>query len=369
MAPVMWLLLAVLTLLLPANPAHAQGMTRDALNRLADEFTNLFFTEQIGPRVQDNVPLVASSTAFAFRWNSDLDVWERVALTTGPIFLERPEPLGKGHFDVNVSYGWVRFSELNGRSLYSGLTKLDPTNRTLFTFRVRTAEVQLVSFAASYGVTDDIDVSLIIPVERVAFSAQFLLNPPIGSFARSDPTRRDHVGIGDITLRSKYRFLKSDLIDAAAGLELDLPSGDPDKGLGLGDTRLIPALYLAKVFAGVIEPHLNVSVETNLDELDDSRLGYGGGLTWQAIATRSGFVRSFDVTVDIIGRADLAPPDQRRRGSFFGTARQEHIVDVAPGFKVALMQSLVIFAAVEVPLNDDGLRPDFVPVGGIEAVF
>jgi hypothetical protein len=45
------------------------------------------------------------------------------------------------------------------------------------------------------------------------------------------------------------------------------------------------------------------------------------------------------------------------------------IVDLAVGFKAAFAQSVVGFAAVFLPLNDDGLRSDAVPTAGLEVSF
>ena len=45
------------------------------------------------------------------------------------------------------------------------------------------------------------------------------------------------------------------------------------------------------------------------------------------------------------------------------------IVDISLGFKLTLFDSLVGFANVIVPLNDDGLRAKAVPTVGIEYSF
>lgn len=45
------------------------------------------------------------------------------------------------------------------------------------------------------------------------------------------------------------------------------------------------------------------------------------------------------------------------------------IVDLSLGFKVVLFKSVVGFANVLVPLNDDGLRATAIPTAGIEVSF
>ena len=149
-----------------------------------------------------------------------------------------------------------------------------------------------------------------------------------------------------------------------------MPSGDPDKGLGVGDTRLGVLTYRSHTFLDdTLEPYLNLGVEVNLAEARDSRLFYGAGVTYQLWA--SGYRRGANVgfTVDLIGKADLVPPEDRNTGSFFGTARQRNILDVAPGVKLELSDHVLFFGAVEVPLTSDDLRTDFTPIGGVEVIL
>ncbi len=354
-------MLGALTALTSAGPAHG-----DALDDQARAVARTLFRQHIAPRVQDNVPLTASSASFAFTWNSDSDVWERSATTTGSIFLERAETIGKGYVSVNVSYGYVKYNAINGRSLYSDLTKRDP-NGVLFTYRIRDAEVQLVNVGATVGIANDAELSLTIPIERIYFAGQFIVEPPV--LAPSTVVRRDHFGVGDLVLRGKWLATRSDYANGALGLSLKVPSGDYDRGLSQGDTLLTPAVYVSRTFGDWIEPHVNLGVETNLAEFRDSRLSYAAGATMQLLRSQDWLAPRVSLTLDFLGRVDLAPPEHRNRGSFFGTNRQENIVDFAPGFKLSLWEGSLLSFAVQIPMNDDGLRADVVPVGGVEYVF
>jgi hypothetical protein len=363
----MWLLYAVAFVVMQPHDARSQETPRQMLNREAREIGQRLFRDHIGPRIQDNIPLVASSGSFTFTFNRELEVWEREHNTSGPILLERAETLGRGKFDVNVSYGYLKFSEINGRSIDDELQKT--RDNVTFTYRIRAAEAQLVNFTLTYGVTDEVDLSLVVPVERVFFSGRFVLTPPV--LEPSAPARFDHFGVGDIELRGKWRALTSDYADVAAGLDLKVPSGDRDKGLGVGDTRLSPLVYASHTFFGdAVEPHVNLGVEINLAEARDSRLLYGGGVTYQLWgSTRQPKGRGLGLTLDLIGKADLQPPENRNRGSFFGTSRQRNLLDVAPGVKVAFSEHLLVYTAVEVPLTSDDIRTAFTPIGGVEALF
>jgi hypothetical protein len=349
-----------------SEPAQAQTPSNQ-LNKQASDIGKALFRHHIGPRIQDNIPLVSSSASYSFTYNIDLDVWERTQTTNGPILLERAETVGKGRFDLNVSYGYIHFNQINGRGFHNGLRKTDADGVT-FTYRIREAEAQLANFTAIYGLTDDIDVSLVVPIERVSFGGQFLLNPPV--LPASSVARFDHFGIADIELRAKWHAIRNDYTNVAVGTDLKLPSGNADKGLGVGDTRLAELLYASRTLLdNSIEPHATLGVEVDLDRARESRLIYGAGVTYQIWTSSEHAARGVSLTIDVAGKADLVPPARRDRGSFFGTSRQRNLLDVAPGLKVALSARALVFAAVELPLTNDDVRSDYTPLGGFELIF
>jgi outer membrane putative beta-barrel porin/alpha-amylase len=347
-------------------PSPVFGQTGDP-NEDARRLTAAFISDHLGPRIQDNVPLVAPSSSLTYRFNPQLDVWERAEVTLGSIFLDRAETLGRGFLDVSVSYGYAHYAEVNGRSLFSELVKDDPAGTdTVFRFQLRDVELQLISFAGTYGLTEDIELSLVVPLERISIVSRFDTKPLV---IESDELREDNVGVGDIAMGGKWVAVRSDYANIAAKISLKVPSGDADRALGLGDTILTPTLLASKTFWGSFEPHLQLGIETNLDELDESRCQYAAGVTYQPYQDAGGLLRAIGLTVDFVGRVDLDVPDNRNRGSFFGTSRQENVMDIAPGAKFALGKRGVVFASVQLPLNDDSLRADIVPVGGVELVF
>jgi hypothetical protein len=122
--------------------------------------------------------------------------------------------------------------------------------------------------------------------------------------------------------------------------------------------------------------HASGGIELNLDDSDRSRVRYAGGLTLPLVE-RLAFL------VDVVGSSNLttdrvsvrvpqffdpppAPPTSFVRAS---TPLSTDIIDLAVGFKANLVGSVVGFAHVFVPLNDDGLRADVIPVAGLEVSF
>jgi hypothetical protein len=202
-------------------------------------------------------------------------------------------------------------------------------------------------------------------------------------------------GVGDITLRTKYYFWRNELGGAAFGLNLQLPSGEVRDFHGTGETHLSTLLYLSQVLWDRFEPHLNIGVDFNTDDVDRSSFLYAAGATL-LVGTKLGLV------VDFIGRNEFSgfpvhvPPQGRVMGlvpdvapdtctaekpCIFGPDRvtefplfsakigRNDIADFSFGLRYPLGTASSIFFGGIVPLNDDGFRPDFIPSGGVEYTF
>src|SRR5690349_8629475 len=50
------------------------------------------------------VPVISSSAGFTYRYNPNTEVFERTSETLGPLFMERPDTLGRGKFNLSVSF-------------------------------------------------------------------------------------------------------------------------------------------------------------------------------------------------------------------------------------------------------------------------
>jgi outer membrane putative beta-barrel porin/alpha-amylase len=203
-------------------------------------------------------------------------------------------------------------------------------------------------------------------------------------------------GVGDITLRSKYHFWGDDQGGATWGLNLLLPSGDEDDFQGTGETHVATFLYLSQVLQERFEPHLNVGVDFNADDVDRSSFLYAVGasvLVWNNMA----------LIVDFLGRNEFGrlalskPPNsvisqyplnrasrsctpqtpcqldttKQQVSSFFfpETFKRNDIADFSFGVRWALGAAGSAFFGGIVPLNDDGFRADFIPSAGLEYTF
>src|SRR5262245_12798207 len=80
-------------------------------------------TSKLSAQASD-FPAVSTVPGFAYQYDEKLQVFTPVTGSFGSIFVERPETLGKGKFDIGLSYAYINYKELNG-------TDLDKLNFTL----------------------------------------------------------------------------------------------------------------------------------------------------------------------------------------------------------------------------------------------
>lgn len=216
----------------------------------------------------------------------------------------------------------------------------------------------------------------------------------------SGPAAGSATGIGDIVLRSKYHFWKREDGGAALGLNIRLPTGEKRNFHGTGETHLDTSLYLSQIVWGRMEPHLNVGIDFNADDIDRSSFLYAVGTSL--------LMGKFGLIVDFIGRSEFnkpvrfpreartsgnllerelntctdeqpcqikrarADPNQPKEVAFLffpEKIKRNDIVNFTFGLRYALGESGSIFFGGAVPLNKDGLRADFIPSGGTEYTF
>ena len=389
----------------PPHQAHFSSASLETLGLLA---------QQLVPSVAD-VPALSITPGFTFRYNERVMAFERASATLGPIYVERPQSLGRGKVDFGVSYLAVNFDELEGKSLSKLRFRLDhgdccanppsPGNPVFeedsIALEFETFELRshVISFFTTYGITEHWDVNILLPIvvtsmklkARAQIDNSFSATQVPGGLHFFDANGRttnvasqddDKVGVGDIQLRTKYHLFESGGFNAGTRLALQLPTGDENDFQGLGDVTLTPLLALAYEY-GPVDFHTNGGVQLNFDDSDRNRVRYAGGVTLRLI-------EEVALLVDVVGSSSLKSDRISRRVTEtltvggppnFQTVEQDRIVsrsfktdivDLNVGFKatpVGMNKSVVAFATVFVPLNNDGLRADFIPAVGVEFSF
>lgn len=337
------------------------------------------------------VPIPSSSGAFSYAWDGELDTFVRSEQSLGSIFAERAQTLGRGRFNIGFSYQHVSFDTLDGDSLnnirsrqpaftQSYLDTLDPLSREIFGDDVINTKLAL-SFSydlfyltAAYGVTDTIDVSMALTVNRASLSGNALamtIDPsgsgevgiftvnqpgvitdsgtgPVCSFpfrCAQDSISGTAVGTGDIFLRGKWHFADTRFVDFAAVSILTVPTGNADDFLGFHDVTFTPWLVMSKSF-GPISPHVNLGYSIRSSQ-DVSQGQWIAGADYRA-------TRWLTLMSDFLGYHD---------------DKGDNVVQSSIGFKVNPVGGLVLSVGFQFPVNRDGLRADVIYTGQVEYNF
>jgi hypothetical protein len=377
---------------------HTAHFTSDSLAILGQ------LVQTLAPAAAD-FPAISTLPGLSYRYNPDLQAFERSSGSLGPVYVERPQTLGRGKLDIGLAYLYLNFDELDGNEL-DGLAFRDlehndccaaPPSPGDPRFEIDTADLffdqfdiesHVVSLFATYGITDRWDVNILLPIIHTSLEvdARAVLNNESGTgthqFDEGVTEERRFIddsktGVGDLQIRTKYHLFSSGGLNLAAGLNQRLPTGDEDDFQGLGDYTLTPFFSVAQEY-GRFDFHLAAGVEINADDTERSRVRYAGGVT-------VGIIEPLAFLVDVIGNSNVTDQDISVTVPTFvnapGTSEatpstrtvpgelHTDIVDLALGFKAAFPHSLVGFAGVFVPLNDDGLRADVIPTANIEISF
>jgi hypothetical protein len=348
----------------------------------------------IADTVARSVPLISSSAGFTYRYNATTEVFERTSQTLGPLFLERPDTLGQGKFNINVSFQYVELNEFDGVSL----TKLQSNDPII----IRTAggyqathlryslglQTYATGLSFTYGVTDDLDVNLYLPIlstnmrvgvhsRTVATAGSDQVFSPTTEAEQTGYDSGTAVGVGDILLRTKYQLPRWDWLRSALGMQLRLPSGDSANFQGTGDVELSPFLYLSTVLWDRVEPHMNLGMDFNASNVSQTQARYGAGVDVDVMPT-------VNLNLAYLGRSQLEGTADAQDTEFKhlhnGQVVSEPLLgldfgrkdtsDLSFGIRVVVWRSVMLFANGIYALNDSGLRNDtIIPAGGVEGTF
>jgi hypothetical protein len=361
------------------HQAHFAQESGNALNQLNRQLGTGFGV----------IPFNSSAGNFAFRFDSDLGTFVNTTDTLGPIFAERAPTLGRGKWNISFYGTFFDYDHFNGQSLHDLHVKAlhdintvggDPSGpnnpgvRTGFEFDSLdikvdvNASVRIFSPAATYGVTDKLDVSFLIPMVSVDMNVNSLYrlvvspqnptpgvhntNVTQGAEQPADHAQGTATGLGDIVLGAKYQFYRGPAVDLAGAFLAKLATGDEKNFLGTGDYTLRPFLVASRTFRGIagtpldLTPHINIGYEFNVNNSDLSALEYIVGL--------DAGTRRVTLATELIGSHSHEGEDR---------------VDVSVGLKWNPYKQLVFSGNVILPVNDAGLRSDFITTFGVGISF
>ena len=352
-----------------------------------------------------STPLPSPASGFTYEFDPELGVFERSTQSFGPILGDRAETIGAGRFSFGFTLQRFSFDTIEGLDI----------NRVPAVFTHDSAELrggredvvttvnsigtrvnQFTTFI-TYGLNDRLDLSLAIPVvntdltivSNATVQRVGTQDPNIHFFREEDGSLGEQrsftafgsaSGLGDLTLRVKGRAGNN----LAIGMDIRLPTGDEENLLGVGAPGIKPFLVMSGS-AGRFSPHLNFGYTWNGSSVlaGDVATGNASDLPDQAnflLGADFGVSERFTFAFDVIALYILDAP-RLQRTEFLALDGRSRFDDInfvnesysqlsgAVGFKVQMVQGLLLDVNLLFNLDDNGLRDQITPLIGFEYAF
>ncbi len=339
-------------------------------------------------------PTGSSAGGFTWTFDDTLRVPVRRSRSFGPMFAERPFTTGKGKLNVGAAFQHTTFSSVGGRPLTDlGQSITYVSGEVYGSTSSLNVQLDRTIVSATYGLHDKIDIAAIVPFgsARVSgFALGYQVENGVERSGRTDSSGSSF-GIGDILVRTKVALIASDSFDAAAAVDIRLPTGDTEKLLGTGFTQA-KVMFIGGTTVGSVNPHINLGYT-----FGGEGMVFGADNRWQGsigdpeLITRQpseefnytagvDFAATARITIagDIIGRVvknsagmefkDTGPGGNRSIYLEI-TPGAVHTLLGAVGAKISFGGAWLLTGTVLFPLNDSGIKPGVTPVIGFERAF
>lgn len=372
-------------------PALAQG----------NDAVIAFLTDAIGDATA-SVPLSATSSGATFSVVGGVPV--RTSISSGPIFGERTQTLGRGRFFIGASVTGMEFTSLNGtplRDLALNFKHEDGApadtlgspqfeNDYMALDLAVSLNILVGTVAMTAGLTDFIDVGVAVPLVRTQVSGRSEAQiHPFGPTAihrfggtSVDPVLRatattegSATGIGDIAGRIKFNLGQSTSMGAALLAEIRLPTGDEEDLLGSGSTQF-RALGLYSAQFGTFSPHLNVGYVARGDSRTQNDAVLLGLTVDNLLSDWATLAAGFESELQVGDNKFTLPPDIEFDEPFRRTVQATNVPNkdgnllrASLGAKFTVRGGTVLVLNALLPLRDVGLQPDFIWTVGLDFPF
>jgi hypothetical protein len=437
------IVITVVTLLASAGPAHGQdpynvtvnvtelsriftelygpdGLVVNSLASLAGgvshsaHFNSGFESEfsQFGTALTGQIvslPLPAPASGFTYQFDPGLGVFTRSTSSFGPILAERADTIGARRVSIGFAYQSLAFDSIENIDLQSVPAVFTHDNAELrggredviTTVNSIDSDVSRSAAFITYGVTNDLDVSIAVPyittdivvtsdatVRRIGTTV-----PEIHFFRAADDSIGDRriftafghaSGIGDITIRMKQAIKRSPRNGIALGLDLRLPTGDENNLLGTGAPAVQPFAAWSATY-GTFAPHINLGYQWNGSSTlaGDIEAGVSEDLPDVAVYALGAVVAlhpRVTLALDVLGRYIIDSPRVRLEDfvALDGHSVYPNIafdtgsineLSSAVGLKINVAGRLLLNTNLLMRLNSEGLRDKISPLVGVEYAF
>jgi hypothetical protein len=381
----------------PGSLAAAQGIASTINSAFATQVSQL--------------PLASASAGTVVLYKAGIPVTYD---NLGPILTDRATTIGRHKLFLSFSASQFYFTDIDGISLgkvpftYQA-TATDKTTGAVLsnTYTTETADIhfklnQYVA-VATFGVTNRLDASMILPIERVSIGAAtldtqgYILNANnvvvLGPYAvPSTYVPGTASGIGDIVFNGKYVAWRGEHSTLSTGMDLRTPTGDDLNYLGSGAWGFNP--YLVYSYLAKVSPHARIGYQWNTaTELNNPTLTPGGnkalpggvqfnaGVDWawtKQLTVAGDLLTSQYSNAAKVVRSTTALPTPATNpptpSTIFlptvTTANSSYTIgDLSIGLKWNPYRDLVVSGNVLIQLNNEGLRTRPAPLLGVSYKF
>jgi hypothetical protein len=386
--------LALLALLSDASRSYGRSLKQVLTNPGFEDLELAALAPVLADTVASTYPVASASSSVTWEFDPASGSWQSRRGLTGPLIGERAETIGRGRFNVGLTFSYVHPTQIDGDDLDSLVNKklvdgnfisINTGPRTLVDGRFTNFLPALVNLdldldaylttpQITYGVTPNLDVSLTLPLvytRLIASTVSELPDPRFPSFfcCQEGPEPSQTVsqgesafGVGDMLLRGKYVVLRNETADVAGSLGLSFPTGEEDDFHGRGDMLVQPLFVASRKIGARFEPLFNAGISLNANDVDRS-------VAQWAVGTTVGLMERLTGTLVFLGRHEFSRQSDKIEQPFFFQIERNDYYDVSVGLRVRFAENGVISGNAIMPLNDDGLRAEVIPTGQIEYAF
>jgi hypothetical protein len=397
----------------PNNPLSLQVHGEHFIPASSAENASLIaiIGEALGSSIS-SIPIGSTSGSETFEFVGGVP--RSTSTSAGPIFAERAATLGNGKLLVGISRTSFSFATLRGVNMHDiqltfthqnvdfpgcdvavggdcskyGIPVVE--NDAMDFHLSMDLDVAVTPIYVTYGVTDKVDVSVVVPIVQADFrgSSTAQIRPFGGTTAThyfsgttqnpvlsaSRQSLGSAAGLGDVDVRGKINLRQNANADVAVLVDLRFPTGGTADLLGSGKFTG-RALAIVDSHFGNFSPHINagylfhageqqndaVLATVGFDQLMGPRVTLAADLVSGLQVGDSKLVLPGVVTYESPFRRSLNPtniPNVR-----------DDIVDGSFGVKFAPARNTIIVLNTLFPLNRGGLRPNLAYTFGIERTF
>jgi hypothetical protein len=356
-----------------------------------------------------NVPLPSPASGFTYEFDPSLGVFTRSTQSFGPILSERADTIGGKKFSFGFTYQQFTFDTIEGLDLDSVPAVFTHDSAELrggredlvTTVNSINAKVNQFTTFLTYGITDRLDLSIAIPVVSNDMTVRSdatirrigTVDPQVHFYRQEDGSLGNErlftafgsaTGLGDLTLRIKAVIARGSSNGLALALDLRAPTGDEENLLGAGAAGVAPRLIWS-ARAGAFSPHINLGYQWNGKSTlaGNPTTGESGELPDQALYTVGAdfsLGSRFTFVVDLLGQYVIDSPRVSVQDfhaldgkSVFQTLAftkdSFNTLSGAMGFKLNVVESLLVDFNLLFNIDENGLRDKVTPLAGIEYAF